>query len=121
MAIYKFYKKKYRLLSNAFGSIYVNIATLLTVSTMTILDEVKEWTYTRVEGYKRFLKADTSLYWIIDSIMDYTLNIPPKIHNVYVVDITRCFESIPVIGLDTLYEAMEFITSLGVSNMKHFR
>jgi hypothetical protein len=53
--------------------------------------------------------------------MDYTLNIPPKIHNIYVADITRCFESIPVIGHEALYEAMEFITSLGVSNMKYFR
>ena len=118
MAIYKFHKKKYRWISNAFGSIYVNIATLLTVSTMSILEEVKEWAYTRVEGYKRFLKANTSLYWIIDSINDFTLNVPPMIHNIYVADITRCFESIPIIGRDTLFEAMEFITSLGVSNMK---
>ena len=118
MAIYKFHKRKYRWISNAFGSIYVNIATLLTVSTMVILEEVKEWAYTRVEGYKNFLKANTSLYWIIDSINDFTLNVPPMIHNIYVADITRCFESIPVIGRDTLFEAIEFITSLGVSNMK---
>jgi hypothetical protein len=52
MTIYKFHKKKYRWISNAFGSVYVNIATLLTVSTMTILEEVKEWAYTRVEEFK---------------------------------------------------------------------
>lgn len=85
---------------------------------MTILEEVKEWAYTRVEGYKQFLKTNTSLYWIIDFINDFTLNVPPMIHNIYVADITRCFESIPVIGRDTLFEAMEFITSPGVSNMK---
>ena len=118
MAIYKFHKKKYRWISNAFGSIYVNIATLLTISTMSILEEVKEWAHTHVEGYKRFLKADTSLYWIIGSIIDFTLNVPDKINNIYVADITRCFESTPVLGQDTLYEAIEFITSLGVSNMK---
>ena len=118
MAIYKFHKRKYRWISNAFGSIYVNIATLLTISTMSILEEVKEWAHTRVEGYKQFLKANTSLYWIIDSINDFTLNVPPLIHNIYVADITRCFESIPVIGHDTLFEAIEFITSLGLSNMK---
>ena len=119
MAIYKFHNKKYRWISNAFGSVYVNIATLLTVSTMTILEEVKEWAYTRVEGYKRFLKTDTSIYWIIDSIMNFTLNVPHGINNIFVADITRCFETIPVIRKDTLFEAIEFITSLGVSNMKH--
>ena len=118
MAIYKFHKRKYRWISNAFGSIYVNIAILLTVSTMSILEEVKEWAYTRVEGYKQFLKANTSLYQIIDSINDLIINVPPMIHNIYVTNITRCFESIPIIGRDTLFEAMEFITSLGVSNMK---
>ena len=101
-----------------FGSIYVNIATLLTVSTMSILEEVKEWVHTIVEGYKKFLKVDTLLYWIIDSITDSTLNVPYMTNNIYVIDITRYFESIPVLGRDTLYEAIEFITSLGVSNMK---
>jgi hypothetical protein len=31
MAIYKFHKQKYRWISNAFGSIYVNVVTLLTI------------------------------------------------------------------------------------------
>jgi hypothetical protein len=86
---------------------------------MTILEEVRELAYTRVEGYKRFLKTDTSIYWIIDSIIDFTLNIPHEINNIFVADITRCFETISIIGRDTLFEAIEFITSLGVSNMKH--
>ena len=41
MAIYKFHKKKYRWISNAFGSMYVNLATLVTIATMALLDEVK--------------------------------------------------------------------------------
>ena len=118
MAIYKFHKKKYRWISNAFGTMYVNIATLLTVSTMALLDEVKEWANITVKGYRNFLGVNTSMYWIIDSIMDFTLNIPENINNIYVADITRCFESIPISGKDTLYEAMEFITQIGVSNLK---
>ena len=118
MAIYKFHKKKYRWISNAFGSIYVNLATLVTIATMALLEEVKEWASTTTNGYKRFLKVDTSIYWIIDSINDFCLNLPQNVHNIYVADITRCFETIPVNGHDTLFEAMEFITSLGIKNFK---
>ena len=118
MAIYKVHKKKYRWISNAFGTIYVNVATLLTIATMALLEEVKEWASTTVRGYKNFLGIDTSIYWIIDSITDFTLNVPEQINNIYVADITRCFESIPVSGKDTLYEAMEFITQLGITNMR---
>ena len=118
MAIYKFHKKKYRWISNAFGSIYVNIATLITVATMSLLEEVRQWAKVTIDGYKNFLQVDTSIYWIIDSINDFCLNLPQKIHNIYVADITRCFETIPINGQDTLFEAMEFITSLGVKNFK---
>ena len=123
MAIYKFHKKKYRWISNAFGSIYVNVATLLTLSTMALLEDVKEWANTTIKGYKNFLGVETSIYWIIDSITDFTLNTPDVINNIYVADITRCFESILISGNDTLYDAMEFITRLGMSNMinKHPR
>lgn len=40
------------------------------------------------------------------------------INNIYVTNITRCFESIHVLGQYTLYKAMKFISSLRVSNMK---
>ena len=118
MAIYKFHKRKYRWITNAFGSIYVNLATLITVTTMALLEDVKQWAKTTLTGYKNFLGVDTSIYWIIDSINDFCLNIPSNVHNIYVADITRCFETIPVNGEDTLFEAMEFITSLGVKNFK---
>lgn len=118
MAIYKFHKKKYRWITNAFGFIYVNLATLITVATMVLLEEVKQWAKTTLTGYKNFLNIDTSIYWVIDSINDFCLNIPLNVQHIYVADITRCFETIPVNGQDTLYEAMEFITSLGIKNFK---
>ena len=118
MTTYKVHKKKYMWISNAFGTIYVNIATLFTISTMALLNEVNEWATTTVKGYRNFLGIDTSIYWIIDFITDFTLNIPEKINNIYVADITKCFESIHVSGKDTMYDAMEFITQIGVSNMR---
>ena len=118
MAIYKFHKQKYRWISNAFGSLYVNLASLVTVATMSLLEEVRQWARTTLNGYKNFLKVNTSIYWVIDSINNLCLNLPHEIHNIYVADITRCFETIPVNGQYTLFEAMEFITSLGVKNFK---
>ena len=58
------------------------------------------------------------MYWIIDSITNFILNIPTMINNVYVVDITRCFQSKPIAGNDILYDAMEFIADLGVTNLR---
>ena len=67
---------------------------------------------------QRLLNIDTSLYWIIDSIIGFTLNISPMFNNIYIIDITRCFVFIHVLGQDIFYEAMKLISSLGVSNMK---
>ena len=118
MAIYKFHKQKYRWITNAFGSIFVNIATLITMATMALLEDVKEWAKLTIIRYKNFLRIDTSIYWIIDSINDFCINLPNNIHNIFVADITRCFETIPINGQDTLFEAMEFITSLGIKIFK---
>jgi hypothetical protein len=85
---------------------------------MALLDKVKQWAKTTTTGYKNFFQVDTSIYWIIDSINEFCLNLPEHVHNIYVADITRCFETIPVNEQDTLFEAMEFITSLGIKNFK---
>jgi hypothetical protein len=119
VAIYKFHKQKYRWISTAFSSIYINVAILLTISSMTLLEEVKEWTHTTIKGYKNFLRVETPIYWIIDSTTDFTLNTPDIINNIYVANITRCFESILISGNDTLYDAMESITRLDMSNMRN--
>jgi hypothetical protein len=41
MTIYKFHKNKYRWISNAFRSIYVNIATLITMVTLSLPEKVR--------------------------------------------------------------------------------
>ena len=61
MAIYKFHKQKYRWISNAFGSKYVNLASLVTIASMSLLEEVRQWANTTLTGYRNFLKVNTSL------------------------------------------------------------
>jgi hypothetical protein len=48
----------------------------------------------------------------MDSFMDATLNFPEKIHDIFVADITRCYESIPLQGSDNLIHAVIFIINL---------
>lgn len=85
---------------------------------MALLEAVKIWAKATINGYKKFLHVDNSIYWIIDSINEFCLYLPNMIHNIYIADITRCFETIPINGHDIFFEAMEFITSLGVKNFK---
>jgi hypothetical protein len=112
MATYKLHKTKYRWFTNAFQTVFSNIATLLTLTSNVILESIKTWAKSIEKGYKNFLQVDTSLYWIIDSVMDATLNLPDKIHDILVADITRCYESIPLNGPDNLLQAISFITKI---------
>jgi hypothetical protein len=65
-----------------------------------------------VVGYKNILRVDTNMYWIIDSVVDATLNLPDQILDIFVADICCCYESIPLQGPDNLLEAITFVTSM---------
>ena len=55
---------------------------------------------------------DTSIFWIIDSIIVTTLNLPIQIHDIFVADIYRCYKMIPLQGLDNLHTAIAYVTRL---------
>ena len=112
MGTYKLHKTKYRWLTNAFRTVYSNIALLLTITSNLVLDSVKTWAQLTEKGYKNFLQTYTSMFWIVDSIIDTTLNFPERIHDVFVVDITRCYESIPLQGPHNLLDVITFIINI---------
>jgi hypothetical protein len=64
-------------------------------------------------GYHNFLQVDTSIYWIVESILQVNLNLPRAITDVYVADITRCYESIPLDGCDNLLDALCSVIRIG--------
>lgn len=109
MASFKQHKQKYRWLTNAFQTIFTQIAKLITVASMTILESFKSWARDTIEGYRNILRCNTSIFWIVDSILQVTLNMPHQITDVYVADVTRCYESIPLEGEDNLLDALKFI------------
>jgi hypothetical protein len=112
MATYKQHKSKYRWLTNAFQTVFSNIATLLTITSKVVLESFQTWAQTRVVGYKNFLRVDTNMYWIVDSIIDATLNLPDQILDIFVANICRCYESISLHGPDNLLDAVTFVTSM---------
>ena len=88
-----------------------------------ILDTFKSWAQNTKQGYKNFLQTDVSMFWIIDSSIDATLNFPTQMTDIYVADITKCYESIPLDGPDYLLDAITFITKAKYSQIasKHPR
>lgn len=112
MAMYKLHKAKYRWITNAYQTVFSNLAILLTLTSNVILDTIKCWAQVTEKGYKNFMQVQTSLYWIIDSVMDATINLPEEIQDIFVADITRCYETIPLTGPDNLLTAVSFISKL---------
>ena len=113
MAVFKQHKLKYRWLTNAHNTIYSNVASLLTSLTMVILESFKGWARKRTSSYRSFLGCDTSIFWIVYSILQVVLNFPSHLHDIYVADVTRCYESIPLQGQDNLLDAVKFVVNIG--------
>lgn len=112
MATYKLHKRKYRWLTNAADCIFSGPATILTKALQLIIVELKQWCRQCCDTYKRFSNVSANSFWMIDSLYDFTLNLPNAIHSVYMADITCCYESIPLIGTDNLPDALKFIIKL---------
>ena len=106
MGIFKQHKNTYRWLTNAHLSVYSTIAQFITRALMGIVPVLKQWSAKRVQSYNALLGTTTKNFWLIDSIIDLALNLPDKIHDVFVADIAHCYEAIPLKGSDNLMGAI---------------
>lgn len=88
MATYKLHKKKYRWLTNAANYVFLAPTTIITHAMHLVIIELKEWCKLHSEMYERFSKVIANIYWVINSLFDFTLNLPTTIHNVCMADIT---------------------------------
>ena len=118
MSTYKLHKNKYYWLTNAFHTIYSNVAHLLTIANMKVLESVKEWVQLKQTLYSQFLKVEMSMVWLINSSVKMALNLPDKINDLFVADITRCYESILLIGPNNLLDAVAFVIKIGYKHVK---
>lgn len=113
MATFKQHKMKYRWLTNAYETVYSGIAHLITIASMLVLEAVKSWSAEMSTCYRNFLQVDTSLYWLVNSAIEVALNLPESISDIYVADIARCYESIPLTGEDNLQDAITHLIKIG--------
>lgn len=97
---------------NATNRLFSGIASIITQLLLVIIFELKVWCKLRMTTYKKISKVETTLYWVIDSLFEFTLNLANSIHNMYIADITRCYESIPLTSADNLHEALAFLIKL---------
>ena len=91
--------------------IYSTIAQFIPIASLGIISLLKQWFFKRIQTYASLMGVDTSNFWMIDSIIDMALNLPEKIHNIFVADITHCYEAIPLEGNDNLMNAISSLIS----------
>lgn len=112
MATYKIHRLKYRWLTNATNCVFLGPATIIIQALHLVVIELKAWYNLWIGTYKRFGKVVANIYWVINLLFDFTLNLPPAIHSIYMADITRCYESIPLSSVDNLPDALQFVIRL---------
>ena len=113
MATYKQHKGKYRWITNAAHTAYSRIAHMLTIATMLILNSIKQWAAEITTSYKNFMQVKTSMFWLINSVVEVSLNLPESLSDIFVADVRRCYESIPLEGDDNLLDAIAHLIHLG--------
>lgn len=111
MGTFKQHKNTYRWLTNAHNSIFSTIAQFITVALKGIIPTLKQWFAKRSQTYSTLMGSKTSNFWIVDSVIDMTLNMPEKVHDIFVADIAHCYEAIPLEGSDNLMGAISKLIS----------
>lgn len=114
MPIYKLHKKTCRWIISAQGTIFSMLAHILIVALMRFLPLFKEWVKVRTYGYEKNLQTKISIFWIVESIIDFSINMPKNISYIFVVDITQSNENIPIHGEDNLGEAYHLLHRQGM-------
>ena len=112
MGTFKQHKNTYRWLTNAHKSVFSTIAQCITTALMGIVPVLKQWFAKRAQSYSALMGTTTKNFWIIDSVIDLALNLPEKLHDVFVADITHCYEAIPLKGCDNLMGAISNLTKI---------
>jgi hypothetical protein len=85
---------------------------------MLILESVKNWAAKKAQTYFTFFQVKTSLFWLVNSVIEVALNMPEVLSDIYVADVTRCYESIPLEGDDNLPSAITGLIKIGFKQQK---
>lgn len=111
MASYKLHKLTYRWITNAASCIFSGVASMITQILKLLVEEIREWAAQQTRTIHLITGNRYNLIWMIDSMFEFVLNLPNKIiFCLFIADITRCYERIPLTGADNLTDALSYIT-----------
>lgn len=116
MASYKLHKLKYRWITNAARCLFSGPTSIITQLLSYISDELKTWARAQQQHLQRFFNIQTSFFWVIDSMFEFTLNLPERVHTLFIADITHCYETIPLTGSDSLPQAIKHVTQIAYNH-----
>lgn len=110
MASYKLHKLTYRWITSAANCLFSGVASIITQILKLLIEEIREWGAQRTHAIHLVTRVKHNFIWMIDSVFEFVLNLPQEIYSMFVVDITQCYERIPLTEEDNLPEALSFIT-----------
>lgn len=116
MSSYKLHKLKYRWITNAAICLFSRPTSIIKQLLTCISLELKDWAHKQQQHLHKFFNVGTSFFWVIDSMFEFTLNLPEFIHSLFVADITRCYETIPLSGNDSLPSSIQHVAKLAYSH-----
>lgn len=64
-------------------------------------------------GYKKILHVDASLFYLVNSVIEVVLNLPEQMSKIFIADIARCYETIPLQGKYNLADAIVHMIRIG--------
>ncbi|EFJ29056.1 hypothetical protein SELMODRAFT_410563 [Selaginella moellendorffii] len=120
MGIYKAHKNKMRWLMNADGCVFSEIIVCLTA----ILNGIQEALQNVADDFyarAKFFGGKTNACWILGSTQEFAINLPDKITTIYIGDITKCYEAIPLEGDQGLTTAMTHLVNIAFAHQNHLQ
>jgi hypothetical protein len=109
---YKIHKNKHRWLTNAHNCVFSEAAAVTQFCCKHLLGQAQVLAGSRAAQVLAEHGVDTQFFPIINSVFDATLNMPPTMSSDFTADITRCYEAIPLIGTDSLLEALTWLADM---------
>ncbi|GBG61986.1 hypothetical protein CBR_g26150 [Chara braunii] len=99
MTVYKAHNQSFRWITNSAGSVLSPVANVCERLPKLLAEDVQALCTSRSEEILADHWVRPNFWWPISSIGEFVANIPQRIYSVFMVDITRCFETIPTDGL----------------------
>lgn len=114
-ASFKLHKLKYRWITSATKCSFSSLDNMITQSLKLILLELGSLCGDQFVSMFNLHCMNTTFCWMIESLYEFIMNMLAPICIVCTIDITQCYEKIPLSGSNNLHDALDFIIRKGFS------